>query len=51
LKKQNVFLEVEQVLKGFSEDDIGKIFIKAETTLASVVPSAMGTLKVIIFGK
>ncbi len=27
------------------------LYIKSETTLASAVPSAMGTLKVIIFGK
>lgn len=38
------FLKVDEVIKEMDEEDIGKIFIKAGMTLASAVPSTMGTL-------
>lgn len=44
LTMKNGFLKVDEELKSFGEKDIGKIFIKAGMTLASSVPSTMGTL-------
>jgi len=38
------FTKVNEVIKEMDEEDIGKIFIKAGMTLASAVPSTMGTL-------
>lgn len=38
------FSKVNEVVSEMNEKDIGKIFIKAGVTLASAVPSTMGTL-------
>jgi dihydroxyacetone kinase-like protein len=38
------FSKVSEVVREMDEEDIGKIFIKAGMTLASGVPSTMGTL-------
>jgi dihydroxyacetone kinase-like protein len=44
LTMKNGFLKVDSELGSFEEEDIGKILIKAGMTLASSVPSTMGTL-------
>jgi dihydroxyacetone kinase-like protein len=38
------FAKVDEALKEFNEEKIGKIFIKAGMVLAEVSPSTMGTL-------
>ncbi|MHB8276692.1 MAG: dihydroxyacetone kinase subunit DhaL [Candidatus Humimicrobiaceae bacterium] len=38
------FSKVDEVVSGLNEESIGKIFMKAGMTLASAVPSTMGTL-------
>ena len=41
---KNGFIEVDEAVRNSGEEDIGKLFIKAGMTLASSVPSTMGTL-------
>ncbi len=44
LTMKNGFSKVDEVISGYDEKDVGKIFIKVGMTLASTVPSTMGTL-------
>ena len=44
LTMSNGFAKIDEALKEFNEDKIGKIFIKAGMVLAEVSPSTMGTL-------
>jgi len=41
---KNGFIKVDEAVRNLDEKDIGKLFIKAGMTLASSVPSTMGTL-------
>lgn len=41
---KNGFIKVDEAVRNLGEEDIGKLFIKAGMTLASTVPSTMGTL-------
>ena len=44
LTMKNGFDKAYESISGFEEEDIGKIFMKAGMTMASAVPSTMGTL-------
>lgn len=41
---KNGFIKVDETVRGLDEEDIGKLLIKAGMTLASTVPSTIGTL-------